>query len=111
MPARAITAIFFLSGISGLIYQVVWVRCFGRIFGNTVYSAALVIAVFMAGLGAGSYLFGVWIDRRAAQRPERALVAYAWAELAIAVLGAAIAILLPALEPLAAHLTFYAESA
>ena len=28
--------LFFLSGISGLIYQVVWVRQFGHIYGNTV---------------------------------------------------------------------------
>ena len=31
--------LFFLSGISGLIYQVAWVRLFGNVFGNTVYSA------------------------------------------------------------------------
>ena len=45
--------LFFCSGLSGLIYQVVWVRVFGNVFGNTVYSAALVVAVFMLGLGAG----------------------------------------------------------
>ena len=49
---------FFLSGISGLIYQVVWVRMFGNLFGNTVYSASMVVAVFMLGLGAGSYVVG-----------------------------------------------------
>ena len=38
--------LFFCSGISGLIYQVVWIREFGNVFGNTVYSAALVIAVW-----------------------------------------------------------------
>ncbi len=32
---------FFFSGISGLVYQVVWVREFGNVFGNTVRSAAL----------------------------------------------------------------------
>ena len=47
--------LFFLSGMSGLIYQVVWVRVFGNVFGNTVYSTSLVIAVFMLGLGVGSY--------------------------------------------------------
>ena len=48
-------AAFFLSGVSGLIYQVTWVRQFGNVFGNTVHSASLVVAVFMLGLGAGSY--------------------------------------------------------
>jgi predicted membrane-bound spermidine synthase len=43
--------LFFCSGLSGLIYQVVWVRVFANVFGNTIYSASLVIAVFMLGLG------------------------------------------------------------
>ena len=55
---------FFLSGASGLIYQVTWVRQFGNVFGNTIHSAALVVAVFMLGLGAGAYAAGVWADRR-----------------------------------------------
>ena len=55
---------FFCSGLSGLIYQVVWIRVFGNVFGNTVYSTSLVVAVFMLGLGAGSYLAGAWADRR-----------------------------------------------
>ena len=39
--------LFFCSGLSGLIYQVAWVREFGNVFGNTIYSASLVVAVFM----------------------------------------------------------------
>ena len=62
--------LFFCSGLSGLIYQVVWVRVFGNVFGNTVYSASLVIAVFMLGLGVGSYVVGIWADLRYAARPE-----------------------------------------
>jgi len=37
--ALLVYVLFFLSGISGLIHQVVWVREFGSVFGNTVYSA------------------------------------------------------------------------
>jgi hypothetical protein len=37
---------------------------FGQIFGNTVHSAAIVVAIFMIGLGAGGYLFDAWADRR-----------------------------------------------
>src|SRR6195256_6238995 len=63
--------LFFCSGLSGLIYQVVWVRVFGNVFGNTVYSTSLVVAVFMLGLGVGSYFTGVWADRQyAAQLPS-----------------------------------------
>src|SRR5713101_6123844 len=76
--------LFFCSGVSGLIYQVAWVREFGNVFGNTVHSASLVVAVFMLGLGVGSYLVGVWADRLHAARPESLLRAYAWADLGIA---------------------------
>ena len=62
-----IYVLFFLSGISGLIYQVVWVRVFGNVFGNTIYSASIVVAVFMLGLGVGSYVVGAWADRRYAR--------------------------------------------
>ena len=54
--------LFLLSGLSGLIYQIVWVRVIGNVFGNTIYSASLVVAVFMLGLGVGSYLVGAWSD-------------------------------------------------
>lgn len=68
---RPLYSFFFCSGISGLIYQVVWVRVLGNVFGNTVYSASLVVAVFMLGLGVGSYVVGGWADRRYAElRPS-----------------------------------------
>ena len=65
--------LFVCSGLSGLIYQVVWVRVFGNVLGNTIHSASLVIAVFMLGLGAGGYVVGTWADRRHALRPDSLL--------------------------------------
>ena len=54
MPGLAILGLFLLSGACGLVYQVVWVRECGTLFGNTVYSASLVTAVFMVvEIGAG----------------------------------------------------------
>ena len=49
---------YFLSGLCGLIYQVVWIRKFCLIFGSTVFAMSVVIAVFFGGLAIGSYLFG-----------------------------------------------------
>ena len=63
--------LFFASGMSGLIYEVVWVRQFGLLFGSTVYSAALVTSIYMLGLGVGSYLAGRWVDRRGRTHPPR----------------------------------------
>jgi spermidine synthase len=69
---------FFLSGMAGLIYEVVWTRRLTLIFGTTLYSASTVIAIFMGGLAVGSVIFG-----RLADRFDRPLLLYALLELAI----------------------------
>ena len=88
----------------------VWVREFGNVFGNTIHSAALVIAVFMAGLGVGSYLGGRWADRRYADRAGSLVVAYGSVELVIGVLGLLVALVLPRLgRRRRRHLLLYAR--
>ncbi|MEE9258273.1 MAG: fused MFS/spermidine synthase, partial [Nitrospinaceae bacterium] len=54
---------FFISGATGLIYEVVWTRLLTLVMGNTHYSIATVLTVFMGGLALGSYCGGRWIDR------------------------------------------------
>jgi len=56
-------SLFFFSGISSLIYQVVWTRMLTLVFGHTIYSVSVVLSAFMAGLGLGSYLWGSTIDK------------------------------------------------
>jgi spermidine synthase len=56
--------IFFLSGISGLIYEVIWTRQLSLIFGNTVFATSTVLSSFMAGLGIGSLYIARIIDKR-----------------------------------------------
>ncbi len=72
-------ALFFLSGVSGLLYEVVWLRQLSRLLGSTVYASATVLAAFMAGLALGSLIGGRFIDR--ARRPLRV---YGLLELGIA---------------------------
>ena len=74
---------FFLSGAAGLIYQVAWGKELGLIFGHTVYAIATVLAVFMAGLAAGSAYLGSWNEQH-----RKPIVLYAWIELAVAAAGA-----------------------
>src|SRR5690349_14705052 len=93
---------FFLSGIAGLVYQVTWVRQFGNVFGNTMHSASIVVAVFMLGLGVGSYLAGVWADRQAGSGPASLVRSYAWAEGMLAALGLLLSLLLPHLAGIVA---------
>jgi spermidine synthase len=99
---------FFLSGISGLIYQVVWVREFGAVFGNTVHSAAIVTAVFMGGLGLGGLIVGRYSDRAHAGDSIAALRLYGLFEIAICALGLVVALTLPELEAISSSLSSYA---
>jgi spermidine synthase len=65
---QIITAIcfcFFFSGSTGLIYEVLWTRMLGLVFGHTVVAITTVLAAFMAGLGLGSFCFGRIADRHA----------------------------------------------
>lgn len=75
-------AVFFFSGISALLYQIVWLKYLGLIFGNTVYAAATLIAVFLGGLGIGAFLFS---RSFVAKRP---LVVYSCVEALIGAIGA-----------------------
>jgi spermidine synthase len=101
--------LFFLSGLSALVYQLVWVRVFGNVFGNTIYSASLIVAVFMLGLGAGSYLVGRWADRRYAAGSTSLLRTYASVEIAIALVGAGVSLLLPHLAEISAGVSSYSR--
>lgn len=49
---------FFVSGAAGLIYQICWIRSAALIFGSTTFALSTVLAVFFAGMAAGSYLSG-----------------------------------------------------
>lgn len=55
--------LFFASGASALVYQVLWLRKLGLVFGVTVYAASTVWASFMFGLAVGSLLAGYLADR------------------------------------------------
>lgn len=73
-----LAALFFCSGASALIYQVIWLRKLGLVFGVTVFAASTVWASFMSGLALGSLLAG-----RLADRVRRPLLWFAAAELLI----------------------------
>jgi spermidine synthase len=67
----------------------------------------VIVAVFMLGLGAGSYVAGRWADRGYVARRSNPLRTYGYFELAIAALGAAIALVLPHLDRLSVLVTSY----
>ena len=55
--------VIFLSGFSALIYQLVWVRVLGLVFGVSSFAVATVVSVFLLGLGFGSLYFGKWSEK------------------------------------------------
>ncbi len=60
---RALLVLFFFSGVSSLVYQVVWARMLTVVFGTTLLATSTVLSAFMAGLALGSYVLGRHIDR------------------------------------------------
>lgn len=54
---------FFVSGGTGLVYEVLWSRHLSLFFGSTTEAVSIVLAVFMLGLGAGGHFLGRRVDR------------------------------------------------
>jgi MFS family permease len=59
----ALCFLFFFSGACALVYQILWLRTLGWVFGVTVYAASAVWTTFMAGLAVGSGVAGLVADR------------------------------------------------
>jgi spermidine synthase len=98
LPALAL--LFFCSGTSALIYQLLWVRLFGWVFGVTTYAASAVWASFMIGLAGGSFAAG-----RIADRVRRPLRWFAAAELLVGITGLSTPFVLSGLQR--AYITLY----
>src|SRR5512137_830628 len=78
MVRKLVVPLFLVSGATGLVYEVVWMRSLGTVFGNTVLAASTVLTAFMLGLALGSWLLG-----RAADRLRRPLRTYSYLELCL----------------------------
>jgi spermidine synthase len=76
---RLIALCFILSGATGLVYEVLWARMLGLVFGATTLAVSAVLAAFMGGLALGSALAG-----RFGARIARPLRAYGLVEIGIA---------------------------
>jgi len=95
-----ILILFFLSGASGLIYEVVWQRMLNLVFGNTTFATTTVIASFMGGLALGSFCFG-----RLADRYKKPLRLYAYLEIGIGVFAILFPFILSGIS--AIHISIY----
>jgi spermidine synthase len=88
---------FFLSGVAGLIYEVLWVRMIDKVVGSAPFAVATVLAAFMGGLALGSYVAGKKVDRS----PEKGnlLSLYGRLEIGIGLYGLLLPILIVVAKP------------
>jgi spermidine synthase len=78
-------AFFFVSGFCSILYEIVWLRLAMAQFGVTTAMTSIVISMFMAGLGLGSWGSGYLIRRYEDKLNFPALRLYALAEFMIGV--------------------------
>ncbi len=76
-----LTGLFFISGFTALLYQVVWQRMLGLFSGSDVHSVSIVVASYLLGLGLGSWMGG-WLSDRVSSR--KAVQIYGLCNLGIA---------------------------
>jgi spermidine synthase len=97
--------------MSGLVYQVVWVRELVLVFGATTFAVSTVLTAFMGGLALGSFYFG-----RRSEKIDRPLRLYGILEIAIGLYGLAVPFIFALLPGLYHpfwqwfHLSFFALS-
>ncbi len=84
--------LFFISGMTGLIYEVAWTRLLITVFGSTAYAVSTVLAAFMGGLALGSIIFG-----RVGDRLKRPVLAYGVLEALIAIYALAVPLIIGSL--------------
>jgi len=82
---RLVALCFVLSGATGLIYEVLWARMLGLVFGATTVAISTVLAAFMGGLAIGSALAG-----RIGAKIARPIRAYGILEIGIAIYALAV---------------------
>src|SRR5437762_5361157 len=85
---RLIAICFLLSGGTGLIYEVLWARMLGLVFGATTVAISAVLAAFMGGLSLGS-----WLAANSAAKVKRPLRVYAFLEIAVGLYALAVPLL------------------
>jgi spermidine synthase len=68
--------IFFVSGVSGLIYESLWSHYLKLFLGHAAYAQTLVLVLFMGGMAAGAWLVSKFADK--VDNPIRTYAAVDW---------------------------------
>jgi spermidine synthase len=86
---------FMISGMTALIYEIIWSRQLQLIFGSTIYAVSTILTTFFAGFALGSFLF-----RNIADKSKNALNILILLELGIGLYGLLTLILFNLLTPI-----------
>jgi len=81
---------FVLSGFCGLVCEIVWLRLAMATFGVTTALTSIVISMFMAGLGLGSWGAGILTQKHLAANGQKVLRLYSIAELCVGISSLAV---------------------
>ncbi|WP_429302543.1 fused MFS/spermidine synthase [Paraburkholderia sp. GAS199] len=98
--------LLFASGAASLVYQVLWIKQLALVVGVDVLAVTTGVSAFFAGLAAGGWLIGRYVDRAADHAADHAsdntdgrhgtpLRLYAWLEIGVLLLAVASTWLLP----------------
>jgi spermidine synthase len=98
---RIILSLYFLSGVSALVYEIVWARMLGLIVGTAVAAWAAVLMAYMGGMALGAFFGGRTVDR-----VKRPLLVFAFCEAGVGLFGAASPAILHAVQNLCVDMTF-----
>ena len=96
MKTRWFFLFFFISGFCSLLYEVIWLRLSMAKFGVTTPMVSIVLSVFMAGLGIGSWGGGALMRRLGRVSPAVPLRLYGALELCIGLSGLLVPIIIDA---------------
>lgn len=89
---KILYCLFFISGVTGLVYEIVWGRQLVLIFGSTTNSFIAVVSTFLGGLALGSLFAGRIADRL---KPKSLILAYSALEFGVGLTAALTLFLLP----------------
>jgi spermidine synthase len=99
MKKISLYALFFLSGLSGLGYEILWTRMLSVSLGHEIVSVLAVISAFFSGLAIGGWLLDGPVSRSTSPGKW-----YAFLEVTIGAWALALMFLLPALNDSVSHM-------
>jgi predicted membrane-bound spermidine synthase len=80
---NVLSFLFFMSGVSALIYQIAWQRILFSNLGSDIESVTIIVSVFMFGLGVGAIIGGRVVDAF----PYSAILIFSAIEIGIGIFG------------------------